>query len=142
MPGSFGPQCCDPKVLGEGPNMEISQKWLGEGAKGVLDPGSKGLLALVQPHFAPVQNRVWVVQKTLGRPLQHCSLGPKHLLHPLLTTFGKFPFSGPLPEPWGRNLSDPTEVSPPVATHPSHEDCRAVFSVVSQTIAATRHFFP
>ena len=34
-----------------------------------------------------------------------CSLGPKHLLHPLLTTFGKFPFSGPLPGPWGRNIS-------------------------------------
>ena len=34
-----------------------------------------------------------------------CSLGPKHLLHPLLTTFGKFPFSGPLPEHWGRKDS-------------------------------------
>ena len=35
--------------------------------------------------------------------LQAAFLDTKHLLHPLLTTFGKFPCSGPLPEPWGRN---------------------------------------
>ena len=56
--------------------MEISQKWSGEGAKGVLDTGSKGPLALVQKRVAPVQNRVWVVQKTLGRPLLPVSKTP------------------------------------------------------------------
>ena len=30
-------------------------------------------------------------------------LGPKDLLHPLLTTFGNFPFLGPLPGSLGRN---------------------------------------
>ena len=37
--------------------------------KGVSDPGSKVLFALVQKRVAAVQNRVSVVQKTLGRPL-------------------------------------------------------------------------
>ena len=37
--------------------MEISQKWLGEGAKGALVPGSKSLLALVQKRVAPVQKQ-------------------------------------------------------------------------------------
>ena len=38
----------------------------------------------VQPYFAPVQEAFR-------------SLGPKDLLHPLLTTFGDFLFSTPLP---------------------------------------------
>ena len=49
-----------------------------------------------KPCFAPVQPFFAPVQEDFG------TLGPKHLLHPLLTTFGKFPVSGPLPEPWGR----------------------------------------
>ena len=36
--------------------------------------------------FAPVQNGVAPVQEAL------CSLGPKDLLHPPLSTFGNFPF--------------------------------------------------
>ena len=55
--------------LGNCPKSESSRKWLGEGAKGLLDPASKRPLALVRNGVAPVQNRVWVVQKTLGRPL-------------------------------------------------------------------------
>ena len=39
----------------------------------------KTSLALVQPHFAPVQEA-------------SCSLAPKHLLQPLLTTLASFPF--------------------------------------------------
>ena len=49
--------------------MENSQKWLGEGAKGLLGQGRQRPLARVQNRVAPVQNRVLVVQKTLGRPL-------------------------------------------------------------------------
>ena len=74
--------------------------WLGEGPKGLLDPASKRPLALVRVGVAPVQKRVWVVQKTLGRPLLP---GPKKsqkdLLHPPLTTFGDFPFLGNFPDP-------------------------------------------
>ena len=66
----------DAKDLGNGPKSESSQKWLGEGAKGLLDPVSKRPLALVWNGVAPVQKRVWVVQKTLGRPLLP---GPKRV---------------------------------------------------------------
>ena len=51
------------------PKPQKCPKWLGEGAKGLLGPGRQSPLALVQKRVAPVQNRVWVVQKTLGRPL-------------------------------------------------------------------------
>ena len=47
--------------------MVISQKWLGEGAKGRLSPGSENWVAPVQNGVAPVQNGFRVVQKTLGR---------------------------------------------------------------------------
>ena len=86
--------------LGNCPKSESSRKWLGEGAKGLLDPASKRPLALVQNRVAPVQKRVWVVQTTLGR---HLLPGPKRsrkdLLHPLPTTFGDFPFLGNFPGP-------------------------------------------
>ena len=63
------PLSCDPKVLGEGLKMENSQKWSGEGAKGLLGQGGQRPVALAQKRAAPAQNRVLVVQKTLGRPL-------------------------------------------------------------------------
>ena len=62
--------------------MENAQKWLGEGVKRLLDPGSKGLrrvFCTTQPHVAPVQEAC-------------CLLGPKYLLRPLQTTLGIFPF--------------------------------------------------
>ena len=34
---------CKPSRLGEGSKIGNSRKWFGEGAKGLLDPGSKGL---------------------------------------------------------------------------------------------------
>ena len=53
-----------------------------------------------------MQKRVWVVQKTLGRPLLP---GPKRvkkdLLHPPLTTFGEFPFLGNFPSPQHPNTT-------------------------------------
>ena len=55
--------------LGNCPKSESSRKWSAEGAKGLLDPASKRPLALVRNGVAPVQKRVWVMQKTLGRPL-------------------------------------------------------------------------
>ena len=63
-------------------------------------------LCNMQRLVAPVQKRVWVVQKTLGRPLLP---GPKKsqedLLHPPLTTFGDFPFLGNFPGPQHPNSS-------------------------------------
>ena len=75
--------------------MEISQKWLGEGAKGVLDPGCQSLLALVQKRVAPVQNRVWVVQKTLGLP------GSKTPFAPSPNHFWEISIFGPSPRTLG-----------------------------------------
>ena len=81
--------------------MEISQKWLGEGAKGVLDPGCQSLLALVQKRVAPVQNRVWVVQKTLGRPLLP---GSKTPFAPSPNHFWEISIFGPSPRTLGSQL--------------------------------------
>ena len=56
--------------------MVNSQQWLGEGANGLLSPGSENGVAPVQNGVAPVQNGVapvpngfWMAQKTLGRLL-------------------------------------------------------------------------
>ena len=67
--------------------MENSQKWLGEGAKGLLGQGRQSPLPLVQKRVAPVQNRVLVVQKTLGRPLLR---GSKTPFAPSPNHFGHF----------------------------------------------------
>ena len=57
-----------------------------------LDPGSKGLprvFCTTQTLFAPVQLSFAPVQEDFG------AMGPKDLLHPLLTTLGTFEVSGP-----------------------------------------------
>ena len=74
-------------VCYRGPKPPRCPKWLVEGAKGLLDPGRQSPLALVQKRVAPVQNRVWVVQKTLGRPLLS---GSKTPFAPSLNNFGHF----------------------------------------------------
>ena len=104
----FSPCIWEATDLGNCLKSESSRKWLGEGAKGLLDPASKRPLALVQNGVAPVQKRVWMAQKTLRRPLLP---GPKKsqkdLLDPPLTTFGDFPFLGNFPGP-----QHPNPVSP------------------------------
>ena len=82
--------------------MEISRKWLGGGATDVLAPGGTRS-PKVLGHPNPVLHRC----HSFFAPMQEASgaLGPKHFLHPLLTTFAKFPFSGPLPEPWGLGVA-------------------------------------
>ena len=61
---------------------------LGSGSKGLprVFCTTQTLFAPLQPHFAPVQEA-------------SCSRCPKDLLHPLLTTFGNFHFSGNFPGP-------------------------------------------
>ena len=54
---------------------------------------SKKSFAPPKTAFAPVQNAVAPVQEQL------CSLGPKDLLHPPLSTFGNSPFSVNFPGP-------------------------------------------
>ena len=61
-----------------------------------LDPASKKPLALVRIGVAPVLKRFCVVQSTLG---DLCSLGPRDLSHPPLTTFRDFPFLRQFPSP-------------------------------------------
>ena len=92
--------------VGKCPKSGNSRKWLGEGAKGLFGlfwaqgakvsqesfAPPKPSFAPVQPHFAPVQEA-------------SCSRGPKDLLHPLLTTFGNFHFSGTFPGPQHPNAS-------------------------------------
>ena len=70
-----------------GPKPQKCPKWLGEGAKGLLGQGRQSPLALVQKRVAPVQNRVLVVQKTLGRPLLP---GSKTPFAPSPNHFGHF----------------------------------------------------
>ena len=53
--------------------------------------GATGLLHWRKKRVAPVQNRVQVVQKTLGRPVLPEF---KYLLHPHLTTLRSFQVSG------------------------------------------------
>ena len=95
---SLHPNPWDAVDLGNCPKRESLQKWLGEGAKGLFDSFwaqgakvSQESLAPPKPSFAPVQPHFAPVQEA------SCSRGPKDLLHPLLTTFGDFPFSGNFP---------------------------------------------
>ena len=66
-----------------------SRKWLREGAKGLLDPGSKGL-PRVSCTFPPksVLHRCHPILRQCKRAFR--SLGPKGLLHPLVITFRHF----------------------------------------------------
>ena len=81
-----------PSACYSGPKPPNSQKWLGEGAKGVFEPreqrSPESLLHHPKPCFAPVQLSFAPMQEAFG------ALGPKDLLHPLLTTFGNFEVSG------------------------------------------------
>ena len=92
-----------PSACYRGPKPQKRPKWLLEGAKVVLDPGSKGLprvfcttktllctgVAPPKPCFAPVQLCFAPLEEAFG------TLSPKDLLHPLLATFANFSFSGP-----------------------------------------------
>ena len=94
---SRGLGCCGPGKL---PEKRKLPKVVRRGCKTSLGPREQEALALVQNGVAPVQKRVWVVQKTLGRPLLAGPEGSqKDLLHPPLTTFGDFPFLGNFPGP-------------------------------------------
>ena len=85
---------CKPERLGEGSRIVKSPKVVGRGCKRSFGPTAqrspKSLLHHVQPCFAPVQPQVALVQEALR------SLGPKDLLHPLITTFGDLPVVNPL----------------------------------------------
>ena len=79
--------------------MGNSPKWLGEGEKKVFwTHGAKvcqGSLTPSETFFAPVQLKFAPVKKVFR------SLGPKDLLHPLLTTFGNFQCSTRSPKRLG-----------------------------------------
>ena len=84
--------------LGNCVKGENFQKGLGEGAEGVLEPGSKRLL------------RVFCTFCIGATPCRDGasgfrSLGPRDLLHPLLTTIVDCPFSGTFPDPWLPSLA-------------------------------------
>ena len=91
---SFG-RCWEAEGLGNRSKRENSQKCLGEGAKGLLDPGSTKPLAPVQPHFAPVQKQFWVLggakdfSETFAPWLQKTFCTPKHFWE--FSLFSQFP---------------------------------------------------
>ena len=69
-----------------------SQKWLGEGAKGILSRGSKSLLWTIRNPFCTGATPFCTSAKlfSLRRLRRPCP--------PLLNTFGNLPFTGSLPE--------------------------------------------
>ena len=81
-----------PSACYRGPKPQKCPKWLGEGAKGLLDPGSKVLLHWCKRELHRCKTGFRWCKRRLG---DLWSLGPKHLLHPLLTTLGTFEVSGP-----------------------------------------------
>ena len=94
----------DMKSIAAGPQK--CPKSLGEGAKGVLDPGAKvsqESFAPPKPCFAPVQLSFAPVQEAFG------ALGPEDLLHPLLTTLGTFEVSSPCSRTFGSQEGDATK---------------------------------
>ena len=99
------PRLAIPGACYRGPKPQKCPKSLGEGAKGLLGPWRQSLLALVQKRVAPVQNGVWVVQKTLGRPLL---LGSKTPFAPSPNHFGHFRGFGPLEQALGVASQDNT----------------------------------
>ena len=105
---------CDPECLLQGPEPQKCPKWLGEGAKGVLDQWRQSPLALCKRELHRCKTGFRWCKRLLG---DLCSLTPKtHLLHPLLTTLGNFEVRGPVagtpgsefwsefPHPEGPNL--------------------------------------
>ena len=92
-PGPPGLGCCGPGKLpqkgkvsksGQGRVQKVFFDSFGPTQESFAPP--KPSFAPVQPYFAPMQEA-------------SCSQGPKDLLHPLLTTFGNFHFSGNFPGP-------------------------------------------
>ena len=81
-----------PSACYRSPKPQSCPKWLGEGAKRLLDPGSKVLLHWCKRELHRCKTGFRWCKRLLG---DLCSLGPKHLLHPLLTTLGTFEVSGP-----------------------------------------------
>ena len=74
-----------------GKSPKVIRRWCRRSFGPMAQRSPKSLLHHVQPCFAPVQPQVAPVQETFR------SLGSNDLLHPLLTTFGDFPFFDPSP---------------------------------------------
>ena len=92
-PPPFKPACvATPSACYRGPKPQTCPKWLGEGAKGLLDSGSKVLLHWCKRELHRCKTGFRWCKRLLG---DLCSLGPKHLLHPLLTTLSTLEVSGP-----------------------------------------------
>ena len=86
--------------------MEISQKWLGEGAKGVLDPGGKGLprvFCTTQTLFCTGATLFCTSARRLWRP------GSKTPFAPSPNDFWEISIFGPSPRTLG---SQPSALSP------------------------------
>ena len=89
---------CNPKVLGESPKMVKSQKWLGEGAQGLLSVGSENGLAPGQNGVAPVQNGFGWCKRLLG---DFCYLGLKVPFAPSPNHSWEFTIFGLSPRTFG-----------------------------------------
>ena len=90
-----------PSACYRGPTPQKCPKWLGEGAKGVLDPRSEGLprvFCTTKTLFCTGATFFCTSARGLWRPW------PKGPFAPSPNHFWEFPFSGPLPGPLGRNI--------------------------------------
>ena len=92
-----------------------------------MGPTSIKPLALMQNGAALRQKRLSVVQKTLG---DLCSLGPKDLVHPLLTTLGDFLFTVTFPGPW---LPNPSSLS----NQPARQLIRTLLGTFYEALSRT-----
>ena len=92
IPFLDGHRVATPGACYRGPKPQKCPKWLGEGAKGVSDPGSKGLprvFCSTETLFCTGATLFCTSARGLWRP------GPEDLLHPLLTTLGTLEVLGP-----------------------------------------------
>ena len=80
----------NPKVLGERPKMVDSQKWLGEGAKGILSPGAKvpGVFCTIWSPFCTGANPFCTGASPFSLPglKRPCARSPNYLWE--FTIFG------------------------------------------------------
>ena len=86
-------EVCDPMCLLQGPATSKVPKVDRTGCKRSLGPREQRSPKSLLHHLNPVLHRCNFFSCTSARGL--CSLGPKGLLPPLLTTLGTFEVSGP-----------------------------------------------
>ena len=95
----YPPLFCDPKVLLQGPETSKVPQVVKRGCKRSFGPKAPKSSCTGAEESCTCAKQGFGGAKRLLRDL--CSLGPKHFLHPLLTTLGTFEVSGPCSRTFG-----------------------------------------